>query len=96
MKIAKCVICGVDIKYVTKPPKKCQACKEADKAVKNARKSRKSKRNSSKEVQMFKVLEELLPSQYYIRNGYYSFLMSPKNAPMQLDIYYPELRLACE
>jgi hypothetical protein len=45
---------------------------------------------------MFKVLDILLPGEYYIRNGYYSFLISPKGKPMQLDIYYPKLGLALE
>lgn len=56
----------------------------------------KKKKHNAHEELMFKALDEILPGQYYIRNGYYSFLMSPKNRPMQYDIYYPDLKLAFE
>jgi hypothetical protein len=58
--------------------------------------SPKSKKSSSKEAQMFRELDKLLPGHLYIRNGYYSFLISPRGAPMQLDIFYPELKIAFE
>lgn len=45
---------------------------------------------------MFALLDTIMPGQYYIRNGYYSFLISPKGAPMQFDIYFPEFKLAWE
>lgn len=96
MRTTKCTVCGAPVEYKTKPPKKCAACKEAAKLVKKPRKKSKSTRNSSKEVKMFRELDGLLPGQYYVRNGYYSFLMSPKHTPMQLDIYYPDLKLAFE
>jgi hypothetical protein len=51
---------------------------------------------SSHEALMIKLLNELLPNHIYIKNGYYSFLMSPKNQPMQLDVYFPDLKLAFE
>jgi hypothetical protein len=92
-------MCGAEIAYTTKPPAKCQACREAEQAMKKKRKRksdpRKSK-SSNKEVQMFRELNNLLPGCYYIRNGYYSFLISPKDAPMQLDIFYPDLMMAFE
>lgn len=59
-------------------------------------KNRKRKPQNNNEQLLFKVLDEVLPGQYYIRNGYYSFLMSPKGRPMQYDIYYPDLKLAFE
>jgi hypothetical protein len=59
-------------------------------------KNRKRKPQNINEQLLFKVLDEVLPGQYYIRNGYYSFLMSPKGRPMQYDIYYPDLKLAFE
>lgn len=45
---------------------------------------------------MFTVLDEIFTNEYYIRNGYYSFLISPKGEPMQLDIFYPDRKLAFE
>lgn len=44
---------------------------------------------------MFKILDEMFDEDY-INNGYYSWLMSPKGSPMQLDRYYPNLKLAFE
>ncbi len=55
-----------------------------------------SNRKNSKEELLFRILDEIFPGEYYIRNGYYSFLMSPKGKPMQYDIYYPDLKLAFE
>jgi len=85
-KTTKCTVCGTKLQYKTKPPKKCKKCKVASKR----------KPKGSKEQYMFKVIDNLLPLQYYIRNGYYSFLISPRGAPMQLDLYYPDLKLAFE
>jgi hypothetical protein len=50
----------------------------------------------SKEYLMFTILDEIFTNEYYIRNGYYSFLISPKGEPMQLDIFYPDRKLAFE
>lgn len=44
---------------------------------------------------MFKVLDDMYDAEY-INNGYYSWLKSPRGAPMQLDRYYPDLKLAFE
>lgn len=88
MKTTKCTKCNADIEYKTRPPSLCTECKTHPKG---RRKSR-----NTQERQMFYQLDKLFPGQYYIRNGYYSFLMSPKGAPMQLDIYYPNLNIAFE
>lgn len=45
---------------------------------------------------MQEVLNEIMPDADYIDNGYYSWLLSPKDAPLQLDRFYPELNLAFE
>jgi len=45
---------------------------------------------------MIRAMTELLPDSEYIVNGYYSWLLSPKGMPMQLDWYCPELKLAVE
>ncbi len=42
------------------------------------------------------LLDRMFPGREFIRNGYYSFLRSPKNQPMQLDMYFPQLKLAFE
>lgn len=39
---------------------------------------------------------DLFPQYEVIHNGYYSWLRSPKNQPMQLDVYIPELKIAFE
>jgi hypothetical protein len=54
------------------------------------------KQTNSHEELMFKILREMFPDEEYIRNGYYSFLMSPKQMPMQLDMYFPKMKLAFE
>jgi copper oxidase (laccase) domain-containing protein len=99
IKTTICADCGVEIKYKTNKPKRCEKCKE-DRATSKRIANKKRKRSSSatwqKEYQMFNILDEIFPNSYYIRNGYYSFLISPKGEPMQLDIYYPDLRLAVE
>lgn len=85
--------------YKTKPPKKCTKCKNAEKKLKRKKRRRKKSPHSSersKERIMFKVLSKLMPAEEYIQNGYYSWLLSPKNQPMQLDIYFPRLKLAFE
>lgn len=99
MKKIKCQICGKEIEYKTKPPMKCADCKE--KKVKKATKFRAPRKGkngsaSSKEGLMFDLLDEVLAGYDYINNGYYSWLISPKKVPMQLDRYYPELKLGFE
>jgi hypothetical protein len=42
------------------------------------------------------TLNSIFPNALYIDNGYYSFLLSPKKAPLQLDRYYPDLKIAFE
>lgn len=83
LKITYCIVCKAEIKYKTRKPKKCKECVN-------------SKSRWKKEYLMFKLLEKVFPNEYYIRNGFYSFLISPKGEPMQLDIYFPNLMLAFE
>ena len=98
-KITKCIECGTEMEYKTNPPKRCPPCK-----TKRAKKKGKANRNRkkktspyrSKEYLMFTILDEIFTNEYYIRNGYYSFLISPKGEPMQLDIFYPDRKLAFE
>ncbi len=49
-----------------------------------------------KEVVMFNTLDNMFFPHDTIRNGYYSWLISPKNLPMQLDWFCPALNLAFE
>jgi hypothetical protein len=49
-----------------------------------------------REDRLYYTLRKLLPDEICIRNGYYSFLPSPKGNAMQLDVYFPNLKLAVE
>lgn len=93
-KVAHCEVCGTDLIYKTKKPKLCSAHKLA-----NAKPNKKPKTiptKSKKEGQMQYLLNKIMPEAVYIDNGFYSFLPSPKDHPMQMDRYYPDLKLAFE
>lgn len=47
-------------------------------------------------MRMKTLLNAILPEADYIDNGYYSWLLSPKGKPMQIDRLYPDLKLAFE
>lgn len=94
MKETKCIECGKTVKYKTNKPKRCSACKEKRLCRFQYRKRKPQK--SKKEGIMQRELDKLLPDAEYIDNGYYSWMRSPKGAPLQLDRYYPELKLAFE
>lgn len=51
--------------------------------------------NTSGEMVLFRALDKII-SYPYINHGYYSFLKSPRGGNMQLDRYYPDLKLAFE
>ena len=96
-KETKCIVCGTMIKYKTKKPEKCAKCKSnANKIRKPRGMSQSSKTKWKNESEMYKVLSSLLPRTQYCTGGYYSWLPSPKNQPMQLDWYSYELGLAFE
>lgn len=94
MKVTLCEDCGSTVSYKTNKPKRCNACKEKREA-KFIHKKRNPIR-SKKEGQMQDILNVMLPEADYVDNGYYSWMLSPKGAPLQLDRYYPSLRLAFE
>lgn len=90
MKTKPCSSCGKPVPYKTKPAKYCSACRKPTK------KRYKHKAKGSKgERSLFYLLNSMIHSDS-INNGYYSFLLSPKGAPLQLDRYYPDLKLAFE
>lgn len=91
MRQVNCIKCGKAVTYKTKPPKWCKQCKPKKKGYK-----KKWTHKGSKEALMFKILNQVFPDEEYINNGYYSWLLSPRSAPMQLDRYYPKLKLAFE
>lgn len=93
MKTTICT-CGKTVTYKTNRPKRCKACREKHEASFQFKK-RKPQR-SKKEATLQRVLNDLLPDAEYIDNGYYSWLQSPKNSPLQLDRYYPDLKLGFE
>jgi hypothetical protein len=85
IKTAKCQNEGCDgiVYYTTKPRKYCEKCR------KEKKKAPKGNGKSKLENTAFKMLSETIKGEY-INNGYYSWLISPKGMPMQLDRYYPE------
>jgi hypothetical protein len=86
-----CITCGTAMTYKTKKPKYCRKHKP------NKQYRRKKTSSVSKgELKMKQLLVTIFPQAVYIDNGYYSFLPSPKGATLQLDRYYPNLRLAFE
>lgn len=97
-KTVQCMDCNKTVAYKTKKPKRCKPCKrkhdEASGYVFN--RPRPAKQNTNGEIIMFRALDEILKNREYINHGYYSWLMSPKNSPMQLDRYYPGIKLAFE
>lgn len=98
--IADCTICGKPIKYTTRKPKKCADCKKVK--PKTEKKPRRSggrfprNKGTNGEMGMFYSIEQTLIGLPFINHGYYSVLTSPKHSPMQLDRYYPDIRLAFE
>ena len=95
-KITYCVTCNISIHYATKKPKWCTKCKQQQPKTYRTGKKKRPPTQSKKEVQMKQILNTVFPKDVSIDNGYYSFLMSPKGAPLQLDRYYPDLKLAFE
>lgn len=95
MKTATCVECNRSITYTTNKPKRCKSCK-TDREKRFASYKRKAPSKSKKEGLMQQRLNKILPEADYIDNGYYSWLLSPKGAPLQLDRYYPDLKVAFE
>lgn len=95
-KHTKCKVCGKKIPYKTKKPKTCKKCKAKKKPKKRKKRKSKRKKGQSKEAYMFKILNSIFPDQMYIENGYYSFLPSPKGSPMQIDKYFPDLKIGFE
>jgi hypothetical protein len=81
-KMTKCSVCGKDIYYNTKKPKRCKECNESVQYN--------TKKESTRSKLEFKVqtwLQEIFPEPEYhfISNGYYSWIKSPKGYPLQLD-----------
>ncbi len=97
MKFTECITCHKDIQYTTRKPKLCASCKLNAKPVKKRRGGRFPKnKGTNAELIMFSLIDQLSLGSYFVNHGYYSFLLSPKQAPMQLDRFYPEIMLAFE
>lgn len=103
LKSTDCTACGKAVKYTTKKPKLCTVCRTT--GVKKTTKKSKAPSSHSKkpdnkntqgELIMFRALNGLLKGHKYINHGYYSYLLSPKGYPMQLDRFYPDLKLGFE
>lgn len=95
-KVTQCVTCGMNIHYATKKPKWCTKCKKLQPKTYKPSSKKRPPQQSKKEVQMKQTLNTIFPQATYIDNGYYSFMLSPKGAPLQLDRYYPDLQIAWE
>lgn len=92
-----CTVCGKAIAYTTRKPKKCAECKKT-KVEKKPRRGGRFPRNkgTNGEMGMFYSIDQTIIGLPFINHGYYSFLPSPKHSPMQLDRYYPDIKLAFE
>lgn len=96
-KTTNCFDCGATIEYKTKKPKLCKKCHEQRYGNRKFYCEPKGTVKKSKgEYFLAKVLNAIFPEAHCIDGGYYSFLLSPKGYPMQLDRYYPRLHLAFE
>lgn len=84
-KTAKCETPGCNnlVYYKTRKKRFCKKCKNPEGS------------NSVFEWNTFQVLNKVIDSEY-INNGFYSWMLSPKGAPLQLDRFYPSLNLAFE
>lgn len=90
-KTTQCVLCGTLIEYTSRKPSRCAKCNKIKLEQQGC-----ARTSWTKESQMIKIMHELLPYEEYIVNGYYSWLVSPKGMPLQLDWYCPSLSLAIE
>jgi hypothetical protein len=77
-------------------PSKCNNCKDIKVEQKETTTKVTAKTKWKKETQMMRAMAELIPTVEYIVNGYYSWLPSPKGAALQLDLYFPDIKLALE
>ncbi len=93
-KTASCTKCGAKLNYKTKKPKFCKKCNPYKGVYKQPKAN--LPQQSKSEREMHKVMAMILPNDEYIIGGYYNWLMSPKNQPMQLDMFFPKLNLAFE
>lgn len=95
LKTAKCEICGATLSYsgTGAVPKRCTKCKEL---VKQATSKPGKREKWSSQRKASEILEAMFPGCDFIRDGFYSWLKSPKGQFLQLDWYCPELKLAAE
>lgn len=96
MKKTNCAGCSKVLEYTTKKPLRCDDCKKKKEPKKPSKRKYPSNKNTIGELLLFTVLEEVLPNTEYVNHGFYSFLRSPKGKELQLDRYYPSLRLGFE
>lgn len=97
MKSTICNDCQTVVEYKTKKPKLCAKCHEERYGKRKFYHEPKGSIKKSKgEYFLAKILNSIFPEAQCIDGGYYSFLISPKGYPMQLDRYYPRLHIAFE
>lgn len=96
--VAICMDCKTNVPYKTKRPKRCKSCKRKHDESQGYffKGNRPKEKNTKGEKELFAVLDKMLPKESFINHGFYSFIRSPKNSPLQLDRFYPNIRLAFE
>lgn len=82
------------ITYTTRKPLKCSACKKPKPTGRGKRFP--SNKKTQGELLMFATLGQTLIGYDYINHGFYSLLLSPKFQPLQIDRYYPDIKLGFE
>ena len=94
MKTTECTKCSKAVEYTTNRPKLCKSCRKIKEDSIPFKKKKPQK--SKKEAKLQQILNQILPEAEYVDNGYYSWLISPKGSPLQLDRYYPTLKIGFE
>jgi len=95
-KTTKCETCKKVLKYTTTKPRFCKVCKIKKAPTKSRKKKILLPKDSKLEIKVKYCLNEIFLDEHYIDNGFYSWLISPKGYPLQLDRFYPELKIAFE
>ena len=98
-KTTQCRDCGKILEYKTKRPIRCTECNEllyGDRKFYHRPKHGYTRRSHGENLMRVLLNSIFKDDCWYIDNGYYNFLKSPKGYELQLDRYYPNLSLAFE
>ena len=92
----RCLNCNKVLYYAERKPRYCPICKPKKAPTKPRKKKITLPKDSKLEIKVKYCLNEIFPEDIYIDNGFYSWLVSPKGYSLQLDRFYPELKIAFE